>query len=37
MAKHLGEDAARSLDRLAKLTKQLTDAGLIDQREAGSS
>ena len=30
---HLGEDAARSLDRLAKLTKQLEDAGLIEQRE----
>jgi uncharacterized protein with von Willebrand factor type A (vWA) domain len=30
---HLGEDAARSVDRLAKLAKQLTDAGLIDQRE----
>ncbi len=30
---HLGEDAARSLDRLSKLAKQLTDAGLIDQRE----
>jgi uncharacterized protein with von Willebrand factor type A (vWA) domain len=33
VAKHLGEDAARSMDRLAKLAKQLTDAGLIDQRE----
>ena len=33
VAKHLGEDAARSLDRLAKLAKQLTDAGLIEQRE----
>lgn len=31
--RHLGEDAARSLDRLSKLAKQLTDAGLIDQRE----
>jgi uncharacterized protein with von Willebrand factor type A (vWA) domain len=31
--RHLGEDAAQSLDRLANLTKQLTDAGLIDQRE----
>ena len=30
---HLGDDAARSLDRLAKLAKQLADAGLIDQRE----
>ena len=33
VARHLGEDAARSLERLARLTKQLTDAGLIDQRE----
>jgi uncharacterized protein with von Willebrand factor type A (vWA) domain len=33
VAKHLGEDAAKSMDRLAKLAKQLTDAGLIDQRE----
>ena len=33
VARHLGDDAARSLDRLANLTKQLTDAGLIDQRE----
>jgi uncharacterized protein with von Willebrand factor type A (vWA) domain len=33
VAKHLGEDAARSMDRLAKLAKQLADAGLIDQRE----
>ena len=33
MAKHLGDDAAKSMDRLAKLAKQLTDAGLIDQRE----
>jgi uncharacterized protein with von Willebrand factor type A (vWA) domain len=31
--RHLGEDAARSLDRLSKLTKQLQEAGLIDQRE----
>jgi uncharacterized protein with von Willebrand factor type A (vWA) domain len=28
---HMGEDAARSLDRLAKLTKSLADAGLIEQ------
>jgi uncharacterized protein with von Willebrand factor type A (vWA) domain len=28
---HMGEDAARALDRLAKLTKSLTDAGLIEQ------
>ncbi len=33
VARNLGEDAARSLDRLAKLAKQLSDAGLIDQRE----
>ena len=33
VARHLGDDAARSIERLAKLTKQLTDAGLIDQRE----
>jgi len=33
VAKHLGDDAAKSMDRLAKLAKQLTDAGLIDQRE----
>ncbi|HEX3839569.1 MAG TPA: VWA domain-containing protein [Acidimicrobiales bacterium] len=33
VAEHLGEDAARSMDRLAKLAKQLADAGLIDQRE----
>jgi uncharacterized protein with von Willebrand factor type A (vWA) domain len=31
--KHLGDDAARSLDRLSKLAKQLADEGLIDQRE----
>ncbi len=31
--RHLGDDAARSLDRLSKLAKQLADAGLIDQRE----
>jgi uncharacterized protein with von Willebrand factor type A (vWA) domain len=29
----LGEDAARSLDRLRDLTKMLEDAGLIEQRE----
>ena len=29
---HMGEDAARSLDRLAKLTKSLADAGLIEQQ-----
>ncbi len=31
--RHLGDDAASSLDQLAKLTKRLTDAGLIDQNE----
>jgi uncharacterized protein with von Willebrand factor type A (vWA) domain len=31
--KHLGDDAARSLERLSQLAKQLTEAGLIDQRE----
>lgn len=31
--RHLGDDAAHSLERLANLTKQLTDAGLVDQRE----
>ena len=30
--RHLGEDAARSLDRLAKLTKTLQEAGLVEQR-----
>jgi len=29
----LGDDAARSLDQLAHLAKQLEDAGLIEQRE----
>jgi uncharacterized protein with von Willebrand factor type A (vWA) domain len=29
----LGDDAARSLDRLAELTRMLTEAGLIEQRE----
>jgi uncharacterized protein with von Willebrand factor type A (vWA) domain len=29
----LGDDAARSLDRLAELAKMLTEAGLIEQRE----
>jgi uncharacterized protein with von Willebrand factor type A (vWA) domain len=28
---HMGEDAARALDRLSKLTKSLADAGLIEQ------
>ena len=31
---HMGEDAARALDRLANLTKSLADAGLIEQQEA---
>ncbi|MBV8461922.1 MAG: VWA domain-containing protein [Acidimicrobiales bacterium] len=31
--RHLGDDAAGSLDRLANLTRQLAEAGLIDQRE----
>jgi uncharacterized protein with von Willebrand factor type A (vWA) domain len=31
--KHLGDDAARSLDRLARLAKELEEAGLIEQRE----
>jgi uncharacterized protein with von Willebrand factor type A (vWA) domain len=29
----LGDDSARSLDELARLTRMLQDAGLIDQRE----
>jgi uncharacterized protein with von Willebrand factor type A (vWA) domain len=33
VARSLGEDAAKSLDRLSKLAKQLEQAGLIDQRE----
>ncbi len=33
VAKYLGDDGARSLDRLAKLAKQLEEAGLIEQRE----
>jgi len=31
--RHLGDDAARSLDQLSRLAKRMTDAGLIDQRE----
>jgi uncharacterized protein with von Willebrand factor type A (vWA) domain len=31
----LGDDAMRSLQRLAELTRQLTEAGLIEQTEAG--
>ena len=30
--RHLGEDAARSLDRLARLTRELADAGLIENK-----
>jgi uncharacterized protein with von Willebrand factor type A (vWA) domain len=30
--RHLGDDTARSLERLAKLTKTLQEAGLIEQR-----
>ena len=30
--RHLGEDAARSLDRLARLTRELAEAGLIENR-----
>jgi uncharacterized protein with von Willebrand factor type A (vWA) domain len=33
VAKHLGDDAARSLDSLARLAKELEQAGLIEQRE----
>jgi uncharacterized protein with von Willebrand factor type A (vWA) domain len=33
VAKYLGDDGARSLDRLARLAKQLEEAGLIEQRE----
>jgi uncharacterized protein with von Willebrand factor type A (vWA) domain len=33
VARHLGDDAARSLDSLARLAKQLEEAGLIEQRE----
>jgi uncharacterized protein with von Willebrand factor type A (vWA) domain len=32
-AELLGHDAARSLEQLAKLARQLADAGLIDQKE----
>ncbi len=31
--KYLGEEGARSLDRLARLAKELEEAGLIEQRE----
>ncbi|HLN18198.1 MAG TPA: VWA domain-containing protein [Acidimicrobiales bacterium] len=30
--RHMGEDAARSLDRLARLTRTLQEAGLIEQK-----
>ena len=33
VARHLGDDAARSLDSLARLAKELEEAGLIEQRE----
>ena len=32
VARHLGDDAARSLERLARLARELADAGLIEQR-----
>jgi uncharacterized protein with von Willebrand factor type A (vWA) domain len=32
VSRHLGEDAARSLDRLARLTRELAEAGLIENR-----
>jgi uncharacterized protein with von Willebrand factor type A (vWA) domain len=32
VSRHLGEDAARSLDQLARLTRELTEAGLIENR-----
>ena len=33
VARHLGQDAADSLERLARLTRQLEEQGLIEQRE----
>jgi uncharacterized protein with von Willebrand factor type A (vWA) domain len=33
VAKYLGEDGARSLERLAQLARELEEAGLIEQRE----
>ena len=33
VAKYLGEDGARSMDRLARLARELEEAGLIEQRE----
>ncbi len=32
VARHLGDDAARSLERLSRLARELADAGLIEQR-----
>ncbi|MHB8218923.1 MAG: vWA domain-containing protein [Acidimicrobiales bacterium] len=32
VARHLGDDAARSLDHLARLARELSDAGLIENR-----
>ncbi len=32
-ARHLGDDGARSLEQLARLARQLEEAGLIEQRE----
>jgi len=32
VARHLGEDAARSLERLARLTRELAEAGLVENR-----
>jgi len=32
VARHLGDDAARSLERLARLAKELADAGLIENK-----
>ena len=37
VAKYLGEDGARSLEALARLAKQLEEAGLIEQREGRTS
>ena len=33
VAKYLGDDGARSLERLSRLARQLEEAGLIEQRE----
>jgi uncharacterized protein with von Willebrand factor type A (vWA) domain len=33
VAKYLGDDGARSLERLARLARELEEAGLIEQRE----